>query len=169
MLIWLSIDSKSGLISIDTGLIGGGIKVMALPLLTSDLRRQMMSRIKGRDTGPELSLRRKVWALGLRYRLQYRIGRTRPDMVFIRAKLVVFVDGCFWHGCPLHFTMPKNNRDFWEQKLKRNCERDRENTQRLEAEGWRVLRLWEHEIEASPTGCAHRIAVMLGKTEESRA
>lgn len=128
-----------------------------------------MSRIKGRDTGPELSLRRSVWALGLRYRLQYRIGRVRPDLVFIGAQLAVFVDGCFWHGCPLHSTMPKNNRDFWEQKLKRNRERDVENTQRLEADGWRVLRLWEHEIKASSTDCARRIAVMLGKTEETRA
>ena len=99
-----------------------------------------MSRIKGRDTGSELSLRRSVWAIGLRYRLQYRIGRTRPDMVFVSAKLAVFVDGCFWHGCPLHSTMPKNNRDFWEQKLRRNRERDAENTQWLEAKGWRVLR-----------------------------
>ena len=127
-----------------------------------------MSRIKGRDTAPELNLRRRVWALGLRYRLQFRIGRTRPDMVFVGAKLV-FVDGCFWHGCPQHSTMPKNNRDFWEKKLKRNRERDEENTTRLAAEGWRVVRFWEHEIEASPADCAQRIAAMLGKAEESRA
>jgi len=128
----------------------------------------MMARIKGRDTGPELNLRRRVWALGLRYRLQYRIGRTRPDMVFVGAKLTVFVDGCFWHGCPLHSTIPKNNRDFWVQKLGRNQERDAEYTQWLEAEGWRVLRLWEHEIDASPTDCARRIAVMLGKKKGSK-
>ncbi len=128
-----------------------------------------MSRIKGRDTGPELNLRRNVWALSLRYRLQYRIGRTRPDMVFVGAKLAVFVDGCFWHGCPLHSVMPKNNRHFWEQKLRRNRERDVENTQWLEAEGWRVLRFWEHEIEASPTDCARRIAAMLGKAKDKKA
>lgn len=138
-------------------------------LETSNYRRRMMSRIKGRDTGPELSLRRAVWALGLRYRLQYRIGRTRPDMVFIGRGLAVFVDGCFWHGCPLHSTMPKSNRDFWEQKLTRNRERDAEDTRRLEAEGWRVLRLWEHEIEASPAECAQRIAAMLGKNGGSKA
>lgn len=142
---------------------------MAARLLATEQRRQVMSRIKGRDTSPELSLRSKVWALGLRYRLQYRIGRTRPDMVFVGAKLAVFVDGCFWHGCPLHSTMPKNNWEFWQQKLRRNQERDAENTQRLEADGWRVLRLWEHEIEASPADCARRIAAMLGKTEESKA
>lgn len=142
---------------------------MATRLFATEQRRQMMSRIKGRDTGPELSLRRNIWALGLRYRLQYRIGRTRPDMVFVRARLAVFVDGCFWHGCPQHSTMPKNNRDFWERKLRRNRERDAENTHSLEAEGWRVLRLWEHEIQASPADCARRIAVMLGKAEESKA
>lgn len=142
---------------------------MTVRLPTTDQRRQMMSRIKGRDTGLELSLRRNVWALGLRYRLQYRIGRTRPDMVFVGAKLAVFVDGCFWHGCPQHSTMPKNNREFWEQKLRRNRERDAENTEQMEAEGWRVLRLWGHEIVTSSADCARRIAAMLGKTEESKA
>lgn len=138
-------------------------------LKTSDSRRKMMSRIKGRNTGPELSLRHYVWALGLRYRLQYRIGRTRPDMVFIGAKLAVFVDGCFWHGCPLHSTMPKNNREFWKEKLTRNRERDAQNTQWLVTNGWRVLRLWEHEIEASPAVCAQRIAAMLGRPGKSKA
>ncbi len=84
-------------------------------------------------------------------------------MVFIAAKLAVFVDGCFWHGCPLHSTKPKNNRDFWDQKLSRNVVRDAEQTQWLESQGWRVLRIWEHEIDASPADCALRIAVMLGK------
>lgn len=130
---------------------------------TSDARRELMGRIRGRDTRPEILLRQCVWTLGLRYRLQYRIGRTRPDMVFIGAKLAVFVDGCFWHGCPLHSTKPKNNRDFWKQKLSRNVARDAEQTQWLESQGWRVLRIWEHEIDASPADCARRIAVMLGK------
>lgn len=138
-------------------------------LETSDERRRMMSRIKGRDTVPELILRRSAWAFGLRYRLQYRIGRARPDMVFIGAKLAVFVDGCFWHGCPLHSTIPKNNRKFWRRKLTRNLERDVETSQWLEANGWRVLRLWEHEIEASPADCARRIAAILGKTGKSKA
>lgn len=128
-----------------------------------------MSRIKGRDTGPELSLRHSVWVLGLRYRLQYRIARTRPAIVFVGARLAVFVDGCFWHGCPLHSTMRKNNRAFWEQRLTGNRKRDVENTQRLEVEGWCVLRLWEHEIKASAANCAQRIAVTLGKAEESKA
>lgn len=138
-------------------------------LETSDDRRRMMSRIRGRDTKPELSLRRAVWALGFRYRLQYRIGRTRPDMVFVGPRLAVFVDGCFWHGCPLHSTMPKNNRDFWEPKLRRNRERDAASTRALVEHGWRVLRFWEHEIEASPSNCAQQVSVMLGRERKSVA
>ena len=133
---------------------------MLLP--TTNQRRQMMARIKGKNTGPELALRRAAWSMGLRYRLHYRIGRTRPDMVFIVARLAVFVDGCFWHSCPHHSATPKNNHDFWKRKLERNRERDTETTKVLEADGWRVLRLWEHEIEASPKDCARRIAMLLG-------
>jgi DNA mismatch endonuclease (patch repair protein) len=139
---------------------------MAFLLPTTNQRRKMMSRIKGKDTGPELALRSAAWAIGLRYRLHYRIGRTRPDMVFIGKRVAVFVDGCFWHGCPRHSTAPKNNREFWKQKLERNQERDTQNTKWLEAEGWRVLRYWEHDIEASPTACAHRLAMILGKAGE---
>lgn len=134
--------------------------------MSAEQRSALMGRIRGKDTLPELALRRAAWALGLRYRLHWKIARTKPDMVFVGARLAVFVDGCFWHCCPLHSAMPKNNREFWAQKLKRNCERDAENTHRLVAEGWQVLRLWEHEIEASPANCAQRIAAMLGKTGE---
>lgn len=84
-------------------------------------------------------------------------------MVFVGAKLAVFVDGCFWHGCPLHSTKPKNNREFWEKKLSRNVARDAEQTQWLESQRWHVLRIWEHEIDTSPADCAQRIAVTLGK------
>lgn len=142
---------------------------MNSPLQTSDQRRKMMSRIKGQNTRPELALRRDVRALGLRYRCHYRIGRTRPDIVFVGAKLAVFVDGCFWHCCPLHSRIPKSNRDFWKQKLNRNCERDAATTRLLVAEGWRVLRFWEHEIAASSLYCASRIAALLGRTDEVHA
>lgn len=138
-------------------------------VMSAEQRSALMGRIRGKNTLPELTLRRAAWALGLRYRLHRRINRIKPDMVFVGARLAVFVDGCFWHCCPLHSVMPKNNRDFWAHKLKRNCQRDAENTQRLVAEGWQVLRLWEHEIEASPASCAQQIAAMLGKTGKFRA
>lgn len=101
-----------------------------------------------RDTKPELEVRRLLHAAGLRYRVDYRLApplRVRGDIVFTRAKLVVFIDGCFWHGCPEHRTIPKRNADYWGPKLARNIERDRETDAALEALGWTVLRFWEHE------------------------
>ena len=114
-----------------------------------------MSRIRVRDTGPELNLRRSAWALGLRYRLQYRIGRSRPDMTFVGARLAVFVDGCFWHGCPEHATWPKQNAEFWREKIEANQRRDTDTNDRLRSIGWTVLRFWSHE---PPTEAARTVA-----------
>ena len=112
-------------------------------------RSDNMRAIRRRDTGPELEIRSLLHRAGLRYRVDYRIGTgrsaPRPDIVFTTQRIAVFIDGCFWHQCPDHATMPKANRDFWEPKLQRNVERDRENDAALEATGWTVLRFWEHE------------------------
>lgn len=116
-----------------------------------------MSRIRGKNTGPELMLRKATWILGLRYRLHRRIGRVRPDLVFVGPRVAVFVDGCFWHRCPHHSVLPKNNRDFWKQKLEQNVERDTRNNRQLEEADWKVLRFWEHEILESPQSCAESI------------
>jgi DNA mismatch endonuclease (patch repair protein) len=106
-----------------------------------------MSQIKGRDTKPELLLRRALWRLGLRYRVRSRvIGK--PDLVFGSARIAVFVDGCQWHSCPVHFVRPKSNVEFWDRKFRRNRERDAEVNTALKAQGWTVLRFWEHQIEA---------------------
>lgn len=127
-------------------------------VMSPGMRSQLMSRIQGRNTKPELALRRLAWSMGLRYRLHRRVEGTRPDMVFPGPRVAVFVDGCFWHCCPLHGVMPKSNPSFWETKLRRNVERDREADARLEAAGWRIIRLWEHEVEHSAESCAIRIA-----------
>lgn len=103
---------------------------------------------KARDTKPELAVRRALHAAGFRYRVDIRPSlelRSRADIVFTKRKIAVFVDGCFWHGCPLHATMPKINVDYWAPKLQRNIERDRETTLKLESLGWVVLRFWAHE------------------------
>jgi DNA mismatch endonuclease (patch repair protein) len=101
-----------------------------------------------RDTHPELALRRLLHARGLRYRVDalVRTARrlVRPDVVFTRRRLAVFVDGCFWHQCPEHGTRPKDPTGYWTPKLQRNVERDAQTTEALEAEGWSVLRIWEH-------------------------
>ncbi len=107
-----------------------------------------MARTRRRDTKPELELRRKLFARGLRYRVDVPILgsiRRRPDIVFSRARVAVFVDGCFWHGCPDHATWPKANEAFWREKIETNKLRDRDTDQRLSDASWLVVRVWEHE------------------------
>lgn len=107
-----------------------------------------MSRQRTRDTAPEWSLRRILHSRGLRYRVDAvlpGLPRRRADIVFPGQKLAVFVDGCFWHGCPEHKSAPKTNAAWWTAKLARNAERDRQTDAHLVDLGWRVLRIWEHE------------------------
>ena len=103
---------------------------------------------KGRDTSPELAVRRLLHAVGLRYRVNYRplpgLRRT-ADIVFTRKKIAVFIDGCFWHSCPIHATKPKTNSNYWLPKLEANLARDADTNEQLRADGWTVLRFWEHE------------------------
>ena len=101
-----------------------------------------------RDSSPELELRRILHGLGLRYRLHARLLPGTPDIVFPSAMVAVFVDGCFWHGCPKHATQPKGNASFWATKLAANKERDRKVNHALRAKGWKVLRIWEHDLRA---------------------
>lgn len=106
-----------------------------------------MQSQKRRDTGAELAIRRRLHALGYRYRVDHRLEpslRVRGDLVFTRRKVVVFVDGCFWHGCPEHSTVPKTNAAWWREKIAANQARDERNTLALEALGWTVIRVWEH-------------------------
>ena len=113
---------------------------------------------RSRDTAPELAIRRLLHAMGLRYRVATRplagVRRT-ADIVFGPAHVAVFVDGCFWHGCPEHSSVPKTNTDYWQPKLQRNAERDRETDRLLTASGWLAIRVWEHE---DPGKAARRIA-----------
>ena len=118
---------------------------------------ERMSRVRNRDTAAEMALRRELHRRGLRYRVNLRIpglGRTRPDIAFIRRKVAVFVDGCFWHRCPEHATFPKVNAVWWQEKLEANVRRDRETDEMLRDAGWIVVRIWEHE---DPVEAADRI------------
>ncbi|MFH1468576.1 MAG: very short patch repair endonuclease [Pseudomonadota bacterium] len=108
-------------------------------------RSEMMARVKSRDTGPELALRRALWARGWHYRLQLDLP-CRPDLAFPKARLAVFVDGCFWHGCPQHYSAPRTRFAFWAEKIRRNIERDAEVDATLRTLGWRVLHIWQHEL-----------------------
>jgi DNA mismatch endonuclease (patch repair protein) len=107
-----------------------------------------MSRQGSRDTAPEVAVRRLLHAKGLRYRVNVPVPgmpRRTIDIVFPKAKIAIFMDGCFWHGCPEHATQPKSNAEWWRVKLDKNVIRDHETTAHLKAEGWTVLRFWEHE------------------------
>ena len=117
-----------------------------------------MKRTRRRDTGPELALRSALHKRGLRFRVDRAVlpgSRRRADVVFPSVQVAVFVDGCFWHGCPEHGTMPKANRAFWEEKLDANRLRDRNTDEQLEQAGWKVMRFWEHE---DPEAAAETVA-----------
>lgn len=120
-----------------------------------------MSKLARADTAPELALRHELHSRGLRYRVQLHVPgnrRRRIDIAFTRVKVAVFVDGCFWHGCPDHGHRPATNREWWDWKIQRNRERDRDTTELLTGKGWRVVRVWEHE---DPSHAADRIELMV--------
>jgi DNA mismatch endonuclease (patch repair protein) len=108
-----------------------------------------MRRNLKRDTRPEVALRSELHGRGARFRVNHLVHvdgiSVRPDVVFTRREVAVFVDGCFWHGCPQHGNMPRRNSEYWRPKLERNARRDALVTERLSAAGWNVLRVWEHE------------------------
>lgn len=117
-----------------------------------------MGRIRLRDTAPEIALRRALWAAGLRYRLRMKIRLLgQPDIVFPGAKVAVFVDGCFWHGCPVHGHLPKSREEYWGPKIARNQRRDAEVNANLLAMGWRVVRFWEHQVRDGALECVNEV------------
>jgi DNA mismatch endonuclease, patch repair protein len=134
-------------------------------VFTRAKRSQVMSRIRGRgNKETELALATLMRQHGITgwRRTQKIFGK--PDFVFRKARLAVFVDGCFWHGCPKHANMPANNRAFWKKKLAANKRRDRLVTRTLQAHGWRVLRIWEHDLARQAGRCVRKIKAALNKS-----
>ncbi len=128
-----------------------------------------MSRQGSRDTAQELAVRRLLHASGLRYRVNVPVPgmpRRTIDIAWSTARIAVFLDGCFWHGCPQHATQPKANAAWWRAKLDKNMARDRETTQHLEARGWTVLRFWEHE---APDSVARAVALAKSVTQATKS
>jgi len=134
---------------------------------TNAATRTSMLGNRSRDTKPELLVRRALHARGFRFRVDLRPEptlRTRADIVFTRRRIAIYVDGCFWHGCPTHGTSPKTNAEYWTPKLARNIERDLESTAALEQRGWVVLRFWSHEPVAEVVA---RIAAAVRATDHA--
>lgn len=139
---------------------------MNRPPASDEATRRRMVRQRRSNTEPELAIRRQLHARGLRYRINAPLPglRRRADIVFPRIRVAVFVDGCFWHGCPQHATTPKRNTDWWRAKIAANVARDRDTDARLVAEGWTVIRTWEHEASDN---AAARIAATVERRRES--
>ena len=122
------------------------VSARAVPSSLEASRR--MRRVRQKNTSAELALRRELHALGLRYRIHVAVlakPRRVADVTFVGPRVAVFIDGCFWHGCPEHATWPKQNADFWRAKIEANQARDRDTDARLRASGWEVVRAWAHE------------------------
>ncbi|MBI2176650.1 very short patch repair endonuclease [Candidatus Woesearchaeota archaeon] len=123
---------------------------------TQKQRSYIMSRIKAANTAPELFLRKLLRSKGIRYRLHYKlIGK--PDVVVASKKLAIFIDGCFWHGCRKCLRLPRTNKPYWIAKIKRNVNRAKIVNKKLKSEGWKVMRIWEHELKQSATPSVKKV------------
>lgn len=131
-------------------------------------KSEQMARVRSAGTGPEMALRRALWRTGLRYRVHPRIPG-RPDLAFVGCKIAVFVDGCFWHGCPEHYKASATNEAFWSEKIARNQRRDREVGIALTKLGWTVMRYWEHEVDGDLVSVVERIRATVVRAREDGA
>ncbi len=129
-------------------------------------RKYNMSRIKSSDTLIELKFRKYIWQNGLKgYRLKSKI-LGKPDIYFPKQKLAVFIDGCFWHKCPIDFIKPQSKNDYWDRKIKNNVRRDKKINIELKKENIKVLRFWEHEVENNPGKCYRILTTVYEKNND---
>lgn len=141
---------------------------MSRILSSSPEASHRMAKVRQKGTNAEIALRREMFRIGLRYRVNYEVlkkPRRVADIVFPGRKIAIFVDGCFWHGCPEHATWPKRNAEFWRQKIEANRQRDADTTERLQSLGWTVLRFWSHQ---SPIEAARTVAQMVTMVDSKR-
>lgn len=133
--------------------------------LDSSTRSRLAGQMRT-DTGPEVALRKELWSRGFRYSLHRPIRGTRRtiDIALVKHRVAVFVDGCFWHGCPKHGSTPTNNAEWWIRKLEANRRRDVDTNRILKSQGWTVVRVWEHETVKT---AANRIQRAVSKLRRS--
>lgn len=129
------------------------------PIPESEITSRVMSANRGKDTSPELKLRKALREAGMSgYRLHWKNAPGRPDITYPQHKVAIFVHGDFWHRCPVcNLPLPKSHTEFWKEKLDRNVRRDADKVASLEKEGWTVITCWEHEIREGPEQCVLRI------------
>jgi len=126
-----------------------------------------MQAIRAKETALEILVRKELWKKGIRYRKNVRGLMGAPDIAIKKYKLVVFLDSCYWHGCPEHGVIPKSNREFWEKKIKRNIDRDMEVTKYYKSRNWNILRFWEHEVKQDLDSVIDRIINAINALQKS--
>jgi DNA mismatch endonuclease (patch repair protein) len=134
------------------------------PSASSPAVRRAMQAVLSKDTSPEIVFRKALHAAGLRFRKELRPVpslKCKADVVFIKQKLCIFIDGCFWHRCSVHFKLPKSNSDWWKEKIASVVERDTRQTKLLKDSGWTVVRFWEHEVRDDVSRCVETIRRLL--------
>ncbi|MBM3200652.1 very short patch repair endonuclease [Candidatus Woesearchaeota archaeon] len=128
-------------------------------IFSKKTRSKIMSCIRGKDTKPEILLRKALFKKGYRYSLNHRFKELnfKPDIVMVSRKVCIFIDGCFWHGCERCYRPPKSNKKYWIPKIKRNMQRDKEQNTYLKKKRWKVIRIWEHEINKNMEKALNKI------------
>ncbi|MDO8873587.1 MAG: very short patch repair endonuclease [Methanoregula sp.] len=118
---------------------------------SKEIRSRVMSKIRSKNTKPEVQLRKFLWNQGYRgYRIHNADLPGKPDIVFKKKKIAIFIDGCFWHKCPFDFREPKTNPEYWMKKIQSNVDRDKKVNEQLQSDGWKVVRVWEHMMRKEP-------------------
>ena len=136
-----------------------------MDIYTSEKRSDIMSKVKNKDSKLEVKFRKVLWAEGFRYRKNSTKYFGKPDLVYSKYSTVIFIDSCFWHGCPEHGQIPKTRKEFWEKKIKRNKERDLEVTRHYQDMEWVVIRIWEHDLKKS--NFSHQVKLVLSILRKS--
>ncbi|SDO74405.1 very short patch repair endonuclease [Halobacillus sp. SY10] len=135
-------------------------------IMTSEQRKKTMSRIRARSK-LEDKVSKALWNRGYRFRKNVRKLRGTPDIVIQKYKVVIFIDSCYWHACPVHGTTPKSNTKFWKDKFERNKQRDQRDNQYYEDKGWNILRVWEHDLKKDEfEDTVQRISEFIDKAKE---
>ncbi|MFE4573072.1 very short patch repair endonuclease [Paenibacillus chitinolyticus] len=136
--------------------------------LSKEQRSKLMKAVKGKNTLLEAKVTKALWHKGVRFRKNVKSLIGKPDIAIKKLKLVVFLDSCFWHGCPIHCKVPKSNVEFWKLKIDRNIKRDLEVTRHYREIGWDIIRIWEHELKDNFEGEVNKIIDIIKERTQAK-
>ena len=128
-------------------------------IFTKKKRSEIMSKVRNKDSKMEIDFRKELWSAGFRYRKNVTKYFGRPDLILKKYKSVIFIDSCFWHGCKKHGSIPQTKKTFWEKKIERNKQRDKEVNRYYKKLGWKIFRFWEHELQNNLTEAINKIII----------